>query len=278
MGKLYVVGTPIGNLEDITLRALRILREVDLIAAEDTRRTRKLLAHYEIHTKLFGYRRENEVPAARKLAGRIADGIDVALVTDAGTPGLSDPGFALVAECVSRSLDIEVVPGPSSLTALLSVSAVPITSLLFDGYLPSKKSARRARLLEMTAERRPVVFLEAPHRIRATLEDIAELLPARHLVLGRELTKLHEEIERGSAAELLENMGDAEARGEYIGLLAGARESDRESTTPDQLAQEVQTLLDKGVARNDAFKMTALNWGVSRKSVYEAFLRHHQKH
>ena len=213
MGKLYVVGTPIGNLEDITLRALRVLGEVDLVAAEDTRRTRKLLTHYDIQVRLFSYRRENENRAATELADRIGEGLDIALVTDAGMPGISDPGFALVAECAARGLDIEVVPGPSSLTALLAVSGVPTASFLFEGYLPNKRSARRARLLELAGETRPVVFFEAPHRVRAALEDIAELLPLRSLVLGRELTKLHEEIRRGLANTLLEQLGEAEARG-----------------------------------------------------------------
>ncbi len=274
MGKLYVVGTPIGNLEDITLRALRVLREADLIAAEDTRRVRKLLAHYEIHAKLFSYRSENETTAAKELAQRISSGADIALVTDAGMPGISDPGFALVAECTARGLEMEVIPGPSSLTALLAVSAVPIQSFVFEGYLPNKKSARRARLLELARESRPIAFFEAPHRIKSALADIADLLPSRQLVLGRELTKIHEEIRRGSAAEILSAIEHVEARGEYVGLLvAGELSGDQEAITPDQLAQEVQTLLVQGVARNDAFKMAALKWGVSRNSVYQAYLQ-----
>lgn len=277
MGKLYVVGTPIGNLEDITLRALRILGEVDLIAAEDTRRTRKLLSYYEIRTPLFSYHREKEIAASKELASRISRGIDVALVTDAGMPGVSDPGFALVAECVSLGLQVEVVPGPSSLTALIAISGISIGAFVFEGYLPAKVSARRARLLELASEERPIAFLETPHRIRAALADIAELLPTRQLVVGRELTKIHEKVQRGSADELLEKMTDDPSRGEYIGLLIET-EKDRDTlATPDQLSGEVQDLLDQGVARNDAFKLAAMKWGVSRKAVYEAFLKRQQK-
>ncbi len=274
MGKLYIVGTPIGNLEDITLRALRVLGEADLIAAEDTRRTRKLLTHYDIQVRLFSYRRENEMRAAVELADRIGEGMNVALVTDAGMPGISDPGFALVAECAARGLGIEVVPGASALTALLAVSGFPVSSFLFEGYLPNKSSARRARLLELAGEPRPVVFFEAPHRIRATLKDVAELLPSRTLVLARELTKLHEEIRRGLASRLLEQWGEPEARGEYVGLIAAAEEAGEAIAAPERLAQEVQELLNRGVARNDAFKIAATKWGVSKRAVYQAYLEH----
>ncbi len=274
MGKLYVVGTPIGNLEDITLRALRVLGEVDLIAAEDTRRTRKLLTHYEIQVRLFSYRRENEARAAPELADRIGDGMNVALVSDAGMPGISDPGFALVAECAQRGLDIEVIPGPSSLTAAIALSGIPISSFVFEGYLPNKRSARRARLLELGGEGRPVVFFEAPHRIVAALEDMAELSPSRELVLVREITKLHEEVLRGLAASLLDSLREAEPRGEYVGIIAPAAREEGPSPVPLQLAREVQELLDRGVPRTDAFKMTATKWGIPKRTVYDAFLNH----
>ncbi len=275
MGKLYVVGTPIGNLEDITLRALRVLGEVDIIAAEDTRRTRKLLSHYKIRVPLLSYRRENEIAEARRIAEKINDGKNVAIVTDAGMPGLSDPGFAVVAECTTRGLEIEVVPGPSSLTTLLAVSAVPVSSFLFEGYLPSKRAARRARLIEIASEPKPVVFFEAPHRIKAALEDIADLLPSRALVLGKELTKLHEEIKRGTADVILKELGQSETRGEYVVMITAEDNAERESVAGVQLAREVQQLLDEGVARNDAFKMAATKWGVSRNAVYQAYLEHH---
>ncbi len=274
MGKLYVVGTPIGNLEDITLRALRILKEVDLIASEDTRRTRKLLSHYGIKTRLMSYRRENEIQMARQLAGQISEGMDIALVSDAGMPGISDPGFALVQECAKRSLDAEVVPGPSSITAMLAISGVPVSSFLFEGYLPAKSNARRNLLLEIEDETRPIVFFEAPHRIRRALEDMAELLPRRPLILARELTKVHEEIQRGLAQELLERWVEGVERGEYVGLIAPAGPQTSELPAAERLALEVQELLDSGATRNDAFKMAALKWGVPKRTVYDAFLRH----
>ncbi len=274
MGKLYVVGTPIGNLEDITLRALRVLREADLVAAEDTRRTRKLLAYYNIQSRLFSYRRENETRAAAELADRIEDGLNIALVSDAGMPGISDPGFALVEQCARRGLDVEVIPGPSSLTALLAISGVPLASFVFEGYLPNKRSARRARLLDLAGEKRPVVFFEAPHRIRPAIEDMVELLPTHFIVLARELTKVHEEIRRGTAGELLEQMGVEPGRGEYLGLIIAGEETESTIPAPEKLAREVQGLLAQGVARNDAFKMTATRWGIPKRTVYDAFLRH----
>ncbi len=274
MGKLSVVGTPIGNLEDVTLRALRVLREADLIAAEDTRRARKLLTHYDIKTRLISYRRENESQAASEIADRIRDkGMNIALVSDAGMPGISDPGFAVVAECTQRGLLVEVIPGPSSITALLAVSGIPVPSFSFEGYLPSKRGTRRSRLLELATERRPIVFFEAPHRIKATLADMSELLPERPLVLARELTKMHEEIQRGTADSLLKLLGATPGRGEYVGLIApdgGARAS---TPATEELAREVQELLDRGVARNDAFRLTAVKWGVPKRAVYDAFLR-----
>jgi len=272
MGKLYIVGTPIGNLEDITLRALRVLGEVGLIAAEDTRRTRKLLTHYDIRVRLFSYRRENETRAAVELADRIGEGMNVALVSDAGMPGISDPGFALVAECAGRGLGIEVVPGPSSVTAAIALSGIPVSSFVFEGYLPNKRSARRARLLELGGADRPVVFFEAPHRIVAALEDVAGLWPSRDLVLVREMTKLHEEVMRGPAAQLLELLRRAEPRGEYVGIITPGEQEERVSPVPLQLAREVQDLLDRGLPRADAFKVTANKWGVPKRTVYDAFL------
>ncbi len=272
MGKLYIVGTPIGNLEDITLRALRVLGEVDLIAAEDTRRTRKLLTHYDIRVRLFSYRRENETRAAVELADRIGEGMNVALVSDAGMPGISDPGFALVAECAGRGLGIEVVPGPSSVTAAIALSGIPVSSFVFEGYLPNKRSARRARLLELGGTDRPVVFFEAPHRIVAALDDVAGLWPSRDLVLVREMTKLHEEVLRGPAAQLLEALQRAEPRGEYVGIITPGAQDERVSPVPLQLAREVQDLLDRGLPRADAFKVTANKWGVPKRTVYDAFL------
>jgi len=196
----------------------------------------------------------------------------VALVSDAGMPGISDPGFALVAECAGRGLGIEVIPGPSSVTAAIALSGIPVSSFVFEGYLPNKRSARRARLLELGGAHRPVVFFEAPHRIVAALEDVAGLWPSRDLVLVREMTKLHEEVMRGPAAQLLELLRRAEPRGEYVGIITPGEQEERVSPVPLQLAREVQDLLDRGLPRADAFKVTANKWGVPKRTVYDAFL------
>ncbi|HEX5081996.1 MAG TPA: 16S rRNA (cytidine(1402)-2'-O)-methyltransferase, partial [Blastocatellia bacterium] len=191
---LYLVSTPIGNLEDITLRALRVMKEVDLIACEDTRRTRRLLDHFGIGKPLISYHEHNELKRAEELAERLSRGESIALVTDAGTPGISDPAYRIVVAAVERGVTVTPVPGATALVAGLVASGLPTDSFLFAGFLPPRKQARRARLDELKAERATLVFYEAPHRILETLQDIAEIYGDREIVLTRELTKLHEEF------------------------------------------------------------------------------------
>lgn len=273
-GRLYLVGTPIGNLEDITLRALRVLREADLIAAEDTRRARKLLAHYDIHTPLTSYHVHNEREKALAVAREVEAGKRVALVSDAGMPGVADPGFRAVEECVRRGLEVEVVPGPSSLTAALALSGLPLARFHCEGFLPPSRTKRRSRLMRLLGEGEALVLYEAPHRILETLHDLSELAPKRTVVLAREMTKLHEEILRGTASELLEAMGERKPRGEFVLVVAPGGE--REEPPLAHLAEEVESLVRSGEPTREAVRAVAKKHGVSQRDVYRSWLEHKQ--
>ena len=220
-GVLYIVGTPIGNLEDITLRALKTLAEVDLIAAEDTRRTRKLLSRREIVGKrLESYHDHNKEARTPGLLRRLEQGESVALVTDAGTPGLSDPGYYLVKRAIEAGIDVVPIPGPSALTAALSSSGLPTDRFAFEGFLPVKSGRRQRRLEELSRETRTVVLFESPHRIAKLLSELEERMAGRQVVIARELTKIHEEFLRGTVREVIERIGGKKARGEYVVLIA----------------------------------------------------------
>jgi 16S rRNA (cytidine1402-2'-O)-methyltransferase len=220
-GRLYVVGTPIGNLEDITLRALRILREVDLIAAEDTRRTRKLLSHFDIHTPLASFYQQKQFRQAPRLIERILRGETLALVTDAGTPGISDPGSQLVRMAVEAGLEVTAVPGPSAAITLLSVSGLPTDRLALEGFLPLKGAKKRRRLEELSCDHRTLVFYEAPHRLEKTLTAIFDILGDRRAAVGRELTKVFEEVRRGNLGEILSTFKGKKVRGEITIAVEG---------------------------------------------------------
>ncbi len=221
-GRLYVVATPIGNLGDMSHRAVDVLRSVDAIASEDTRRTRKLLAHFEIHTPLVSYHDHNEERAARSIVERIRRGQSVALVSDAGTPLISDPGYRLVALAARHDLPISTVPGPCAAAAALSVSGLPVQPFHFVGFLPRKRGARRKKIEEFRELVGTLVFYESPHRILATLGDMLEVLGDRRAVVARELTKLHEEVRRGTLAELADEATSRPPRGEIVVLVAGS--------------------------------------------------------
>ncbi len=220
-GVLYVVGTPIGNLEDITLRALKTLAEADLIAAEDTRRTRKLLSRREIVGKrLESYHDHNKEARTPSLLRRLEQGESVALVTDAGTPGLSDPGYYLVKRAIEAGIAVVPIPGPSALTAALSSSGLPTDRFAFEGFLPVKSGRRQRRLEALSRETRTVVLFESPHRITKLLSELEERMAGRQVVIARELTKIHEEFLRGTVREVTERIGRRKARGEYVVLIA----------------------------------------------------------
>lgn len=221
-GRLYLVATPIGNLEDITLRALRILKEVDLIAAEDTRHTRKLLAHYEIHKPLISYHEHNQHEKEEFLLQEIKKGKSLALVTDAGTPGISDPGVNLVKRVLAEAISVIPIPGPSALIAALSISGLPTESFIFYGFLPHKDSARQRKLSSLKDRSETLVFFESPQRLKACLQDALKTLGDRQAVVARELTKVFEEVYRGKLSEIIYEIEGKEIRGEVTLIIAGS--------------------------------------------------------
>ena len=222
-GTLYVVSTPIGNLEDITLRALRILKEANLIAAEDTRQTRRLLTHYAIQTPLTSYFEGNEQSKCEKLIERLQRGETIALVSDAGTPIISDPGYPLLRGCVAAAIPIVPIPGASAVVAAASISGLPLHNFTFEGFLSPKSGKRKRQLSVFAAEERTLILFESPHRLRRFLEDVLEVLGERDIVVTRELTKRFEEIFRGTVSEALEKFRGTEPRGEFTIVIAGRR-------------------------------------------------------
>lgn len=272
-GTLFVVATPIGNLEDITYRAVRVLGEVDLIACEDTRHTRKLLDHFGIHKQLVSYHEHNESSRALELVESLKEGKKIALVSDAGTPLLSDPGFRVIRATIDAGVRVEAVPGPSALLAALAVAGLPTDSFYFGGFLPPKFSQRKRRLAEFCEVDTTLVFYEAPHRILEALSDIGEVLPGRPVVLGRELTKLHEEVLRGTPAEIHAELAKRPAiRGEMT-LVLGKRVRSGEPATEESLAEAVQHLVAGGTAKMDAIKTVARERRLPKSEVYDAVER-----
>ena len=231
-GTLYLVATPIGNLEDITLRALRILKEVDLIACEDTRHSRKLLNHYGITTALTAYHQHNEEPKAEKLVAKLQDGKSIALISDAGTPGISAPGSRIVVACRNAGLTVVAVPGPSAVISALAISGLPTDAFAFAGFLPAKSTPRREALARLRVESRTTLFYEAPHRLAETLAEIVtELGGERMVAVARELTKMHEELVRGTATEVQQHFAAREIKGEIVLLIAPATDADTPTIT-----------------------------------------------
>jgi len=273
VGTLYLVGTPIGNLEDITLRALRILREVSLIAAEDTRRTRRLLAHYDIHTPLTSYYEHNKLSKLAVILGALASG-DVALVSEAGMPGLSDPGYELVQAALEAGHRVVPVPGPSALVTALVVSGLPTDACLYLGFLPRRATERRRLLAEVAAERRTLVAFEAPHRLVETLADIQAALGDRRIAVARELTKVHEEVWRGTVSQALAHYQAQPPRGEITLVIAGASEAEKAQARweAEQVRAAVAVLLKEGVPRREAIRRVARASGWPRREVYKLVL------
>lgn len=267
-GTLYVVPTPIGNLEDITLRALRVLREAALIAAEDTRTTGRLLAHFEIDTPQTSYHEHNKLAKLDAVLSALATG-DVALVSDAGTPGLSDPGYELIAAAIAAGYRVEPLPGPSAVIAALVASGLPTDSFVYLGFLPRKASARRDALAALAGEQRTLVFYEAPHRLLATLADLRAVLGERRVAVARELTKLHEEIWRGPAGEAIAYYEANAPRGEITLVVAGADPDDRPAWTADQVREALARRLAAGEPRSAAARAVAAESGWPRRRVYD---------
>ena len=267
-GTLYVVPTPIGNLEDITQRALRILGEVDLIACEDTRHTRKLLNHYSIKTKTISYHEHNERERAAELCAMIEAGKSVALVSDAGTPAISDPGFCLVRLAIEAGLTVVSLPGPSALITALAGCGLPTDEFFFGGFLPARSGARRTRLKELSSIPATLIFYEAPHRIVATLKDGLEILGEREAVIGRELTKLHEEIVRGRLSELAARFSASESvRGEMV-LIIDRTVISCEAKDVASVSALVAMLEESGMDHRAALKKAAREMGIPRAEAY----------
>jgi 16S rRNA (cytidine1402-2'-O)-methyltransferase len=265
-GRLYVVSTPIGNLEDITYRAVRILKEVDWIACEDTRTTGHLLRHYDIRTRTISYHEHNEAERAAELFDRLKAGETGALVSDAGTPLLSDPGYRIVRGAAQAGIRVEALPGPSALLAALVVSGLPVDRFHFGGFLPARQGQRVRLLQALASEPATLIFYEAPHRIAESLADIADVLSQREIAVARELTKIHEEVLRGSAAEVLVKLEAKDAlRGEFVILISKAIEAEPGVVAVDDV---IAGLVAAGIPRMDAIKTVARERGLSKREVY----------
>ena len=272
---LYVVGTPIGNLEDITLRALRVLKNVDVIACEDTRQTQKLLNHYGISTKTVSYHEHNEMTRAPELVVNLEQGGTIALVTDAGMPGISDPGYRLISLAIRHHVPVVPVPGASAFLSSLVASGMPTDSFRFSAFLPAKRGERREALEHIQKTPRTQIFYEAPHRIVETLEDVVEVLGAeRHVVVAREVTKLHEEFLRGTAEQvLLELKSRGEVKGE-ITLLIGKAEPNTHTEKPKNIRLRLREIMETDtVDEKTALKKLAKETGVSKSELYRELQR-----
>jgi 16S rRNA (cytidine1402-2'-O)-methyltransferase len=265
MGTLYIVPTPIGNLEDITLRALRILREVRLVAAEDTRTTGRLLAHFEIEASLISYHEHNKLARLDAILAALDEG-DVALVSDAGTPGLSDPGYELINAALEQGLPVVPLPGASAVITALVASGLPTDSFTYLGFLPRKQAARRALLASLHTERRTMVAYEAPHRLLDGLRDLQEVLGERQVAVARELTKLHEEIWRGPVSDAISRFENVPPRGEVTLVIAGAEEA--APWTEEEVREVFAARLASGEPRSAAARAVATESGWLRRDVY----------
>ena len=273
-GTLYLVATPIGNLEDITLRALTVLRTADLVAAEDTRHTARLLTHFDIRTPTTSLHEHNEREKVPSLVARLLAGARIALVTDAGTPSVSDPGFRLSAAAIDAGVRVEAIPGASAVLAALVGSGLPTDAFVFAGFAPPKRAARRAWFSALAAERRTVVFFEAPHRILAALQDAQDALGDRRVAVGRELTKLHEDWVRGPISDVLPRLG--QPRGEYTVVLAGRPEAAAvmaPQVTDQQLLEDFCQLTENGASRREALAALAKVHGLRSRDVFAAIDR-----
>jgi 16S rRNA (cytidine1402-2'-O)-methyltransferase len=273
-GKLYVVATPIGNLEDMTLRAIRILKEVSLIAAEDTRRTRILLKHYDIRTSLTSLYEQNESAKSPFLIGKIKDGQSIAYVTDAGTPAISDPGYLLVRHAIEAGIEVVPIPGVSALITALCVSGLPMDHFVFQGFLPDKKGKKKAVLLSLVEDSRTQIFYESPNRLLSTLKDVRELLGNRFVVVARELTKIYEEVVRGDVEEVIQAFAGRTVKGEITLVVAG-KKAEEAFVDPETMIKERFDLLrvEGVVTRRDMIDRITADLSLPRKIVYETVHR-----
>lgn len=272
-GILYLVATPIGNLGDFSPRAAETLRSVDFIAAEDTRVSAKLLNHFDVKKPLVSYHEHNRAAAGPAILERLIGGESCALVTDAGTPAISDPGEDLVRLCADAGVVVQSIPGCCAAVTALAVSGLPTGRFTFEGFLSANRAQRRAQLSELIGETRTMIFHEAPHRLRATLSDMAEVLGARQVALCRELTKLHEETVRTTLPQAVELYAEREPRGEYVLVVAGAEATRQTTATLDEGVEMVRRLREDGERMKDAVRQVADTTGLNRNELYDAVLR-----
>ncbi|HEB76429.1 MAG TPA: 16S rRNA (cytidine(1402)-2'-O)-methyltransferase [Nitrospirae bacterium] len=268
-GILFIVATPIGNLEDITLRALRVLKDVDVIAAEDTRHTRKLLTRYGISKRLISYWGAKEKVKAEAVIERLTEGENVALVTDSGTPGISDPGEVVIRRAIDEGIEVVAVPGPSAIIAALSISGITAREFVYPGFLPPKRGLRVKMLEELRLEHRTMVLYEAPHRLLDSLNDMYEVFGDRYCAVCHELTKMNEEVMRGRLSDLIEELQHRVIAGEYVLVVEGKT---AEGISAEDAVAEVRGLMRKGMRRKEAARKIAQQYGLSQKRLYDESL------
>ncbi len=273
-GKLYLVPTPIGNLKDITLRALEVLKNVDVIAAEDTRQTLKLLNHFEIKKSLMSYHKHNEMSKGEDIISKLKSGLNIAIVTDAGTPGISDPGAVIVEKCIAENLEFEVLPGATAFTTALVYSGLDTTKFEFRGFISRDTKERRETIEEIKNSRNTIIIYESPYRVKSTLELLLKELGDRKIALCRELTKLHEEIIRGSIKEVIDAVEDRNIKGEFVIVISGKTqeqvdEENKEKWADIDVKQHLINLIDEGMTKKEAIKAVSKERGLSKNEVYK---------
>ena len=271
-GTLYIVATPIGNSEDITFRAVQTLRKVDLIAAEDTRRTRILLNHYHINNKLTSYHEHNKLSKGKQLISKLEAGQNLALVSDAGTPGISDPGYSLIKLALESSSPVIPIPGVSAAITALSISGLPTDKFIFEGFLPSKTKARKENIKKLKEEKRTIIFYESPKRLMTTLHYLLEIMGNREVVVARELTKVFEEVIRGRIPHVITGLEGRQIKGEVTLLLSGKKSGDeRSDTSISELIKDYQKKFD--LPMKDLIKLISQDKGISKREIYQESLK-----
>ncbi|MEN6357533.1 MAG: 16S rRNA (cytidine(1402)-2'-O)-methyltransferase [Armatimonadota bacterium] len=272
-GKLYIVATPIGNLEDISFRALRTLKEADVIAAEDTRVTKKLLSHFDIHTSLISYHQHSKAEKSEQILEMLLDGKNVALVSDAGTPGISDPGHELIALCIGEGVSVESIPGPTAVITALVVSGLPTAHFAFDGFPPRKSSERKAFFQSLKHEMRTICLYESPLRLIKTLESVRDELGDRQIAIVREATKMFEETYRGTVSGAIEYFTERKPRGEFVIVISGASVPAAEEEPRVSLASRLAQLMESGESERDAVRRAMIEFKLPKRQVYAAALQ-----
>ena len=274
LGKLYLVPTPIGNLKDITLRALEVLKFVDIVAAEDTRQTLKLLNHFEIKKSLMSYHKHNEQEKSEDIIELLKEGHNIAIVTDAGTPGISDPGAVIVKKCINENIDFEVLPGATAITTALVYSGLDTTKFLFRGFIPRENKERKILLNEIKDVKESIILYESPYRVVSTLETLLEYLGNRNIAICRELTKLHEEIKRGKIDELIDYFKNTAPKGEFVLVIEGKQQEHIDKENKEKwenlsIKDHILNVMESGISKKEAIKYVAKERGLSKNEVYK---------